>query len=96
MLREAIAPIFGHASGLSAARSNPDTKEETMRLFLLTALAVTAFAATLAIDLTDANAVVCARGPHRAGCAGPNGAVVVTHPHCNWVIVNGVRVRRCV
>jgi hypothetical protein len=96
MLREAIAPIFGHASGLSAARSNPDMKEETMRLFLLTALAVTAFAATLAIDLTDANAVVCARGPHRAGCAGPNGAVVVTHPHCNWVIVNGLRVRRCV
>jgi hypothetical protein len=23
----------------------------------------------------EANAVVCARGPYRAGCAGPNGAV---------------------
>jgi hypothetical protein len=67
-----------------------------MRLFLLAALAVTAFAATLAMDLTDANAVVCARGPHRAGCAGPNGAVVVRHPRCNWVVVNGVRVHRCV
>jgi uncharacterized membrane protein len=26
---------------------------------------------------TDANAVVCARGPYRAGCAGPRGAVGV-------------------
>jgi hypothetical protein len=25
----------------------------------------------------EANAVVCARGPYRAGCAGPNGAVGV-------------------
>ena len=29
----------------------------------------------------DANAVVCARGVYRAGCAGPRGAVVVRHPY---------------
>jgi hypothetical protein len=67
-----------------------------MRLFGLAALAITAFVATMALDFTDANAVVCARGPHRAGCAGPNGAVVVHHPRCSWVVVNHVRVHRCV
>jgi hypothetical protein len=72
-----------------------------MRLFVLAALAVTAFAATMAIDTTDANAVVCARGVVRAGCAGPNGAVAVRRPvarpvaGCRYVIVDGVRVRRC-
>ena len=50
----------------------------------------------------EANAVVCARGVYRAGCAGPRGAVV-THrpygyhgayyrPHCYWRA--GVRVCR--
>ena len=29
----------------------------------------------------DANAVVCAHGVYRAGCAGPHGAVVVRHPY---------------
>jgi len=48
-----------------------------MRLFVLTALAIAAFVATMTIDRTDANAVVCARGVHRAGCVGPHGAVVV-------------------
>jgi hypothetical protein len=66
-----------------------------MRFSILAALAVAVFVATMAIDLTDANAVVCARGPHRAGCAGPNGAVVVHRPACRWVVVNGVSVRRC-
>jgi hypothetical protein len=51
--------------------------------------------------VSDANAVVCARGVVRAGCAGPNGAVavrrpvaapVVVRPACG--IVNGVRVCR--
>ena len=28
----------------------------------------------------DAQAVVCARGVYRAGCAGPNGAVVARRP----------------
>ena len=47
--------------------------------------------------LTDANAVACARGVHRAGCAGYRGAVVVRKPvaACRSVLVNGVYVRRC-
>jgi hypothetical protein len=61
-----------------------------MRLFVLAALAITTFVATMAIDRTDANAVVCARGVHRAGCVG------VVHPRCSWVVVNGVRVHRCI
>jgi len=55
------------------------------------------------IDATDANAVVCARGVARAGCVGTTGAAVVRAPvvaapvaACRWVVVNGVRVRRCV
>ncbi|WP_187436462.1 hypothetical protein [Bradyrhizobium hipponense] len=49
---------------------------------------------------SDANAVVCARGVYRAGCAGPNAAVVVRKPvpvvRCTRVLVNGVYVKRCV
>lgn len=30
--------------------------------------------------VTDANAVTCANGVYRAGCAGPNGAVVARKP----------------
>ena len=30
----------------------------------------------LLISITDASAVVCAKGVYRAGCAGPRGAVV--------------------
>jgi hypothetical protein len=61
-----------------------------MRFFVLAALGITAFVAAMTVDRTDANAVVCARGVHRAGCVG------VVHPHCTWVRVNGVRVHRCV
>lgn len=69
-----------------------------MRTCLLVAVAVLAFGATLTLESTDANAVVCARGVYRAGCAGPNGAVVVRKPvvHCTRVLVNGVYVKRCV
>ncbi len=68
-----------------------------MRSFLLIASAVIAFGATMTFETTDANAVVCARGVYRAGCAGARGAVVVRHPArvCRWVLVNGVYVRRC-
>jgi len=68
-----------------------------MRSFLLIASAVLAFAATMTFETTDANAVVCARGVYRAGCAGARGAVVVRHPArvCRSVLVNGVYVRRC-
>jgi hypothetical protein len=30
----------------------------------------------LAVQVSEANAVVCAHGVYRAGCAGPRGAVV--------------------
>ena len=56
--------------------------------------------ATVLFEATDANAVVCARGVYRAGCAGPNAAVVVRKPvpvvRCTRVLVNGVYVKRCV
>ena len=69
-----------------------------MRSFLLMVSAVLAFAATMTLESRDANAVVCARGVYRAGCAGYHGAVVVRRPAvaCRYVWVNGVRVRRCV
>ena len=47
-----------------------------MRLFVLVAITITAFATTMTYNTPDANAVVCAKGVVRAGCAGPNGAVV--------------------
>ena len=34
----------------------------------------------LAVQVSEANAVVCARGVYRAGCAGPHGAVVARRP----------------
>jgi hypothetical protein len=34
----------------------------------------------LMASMPDANAVVCARGVYRAGCAGAGGAVVVRRP----------------
>jgi hypothetical protein len=69
-----------------------------LRSFLLIASAVIAFGATMTVESTDANAVVCARGVYRAGCAGYRGAVVVRRPvavGCRWVWVGGVKVRRC-
>jgi hypothetical protein len=54
----------------------------------------------MTFEATDANAVVCAKGVYRAGCAGYRGAVVVRKPvavaACRWVWVGGVKVRRCV
>ena len=51
----------------------------------------------MTLESTTASAVVCADGVVRAGCAGPNGAVVVRKPVkvCKTTIVNGVKVRRC-
>ena len=68
-----------------------------MRSFLLVTAAVLAFAATMTMETTEANAVVCARGVVRAGCATTNAAVVVRKPAvvCRTVVVNGVKVRRC-
>jgi len=71
-----------------------------MRSLLLAGAALLAFSATLTLESRTASAVVCADGVVRAGCAGPRGAVVVRKPvpvaACKWVVVNGVRVRRCV
>jgi hypothetical protein len=69
-----------------------------MRSFFIILLAIFGFAATMTAETRDANAVVCAAGVVRAGCAGPRGAAVVTRPvaaACRYVVVNGVRVRRC-
>ena len=66
-----------------------------MRWIAIASLAASTFATSLLVGYSPANAVVCARGVYRAGCAGPHGAVVV-HPACHYVVVNGVRVRRCV
>jgi hypothetical protein len=75
-------------------------RERNMRSFLLIASAILIFVVTMTFEMNDANAVVCARGVYRAGCAGARGAVVVRHPPvvaaCRMVVVNGVRVRRCV
>ena len=70
-----------------------------MRCFLIVASALLAFGVTMTFESSDANAVVCANGVVRAGCAGPRGAVVVRNPAvvaCRWVWVGGVKVRRCV
>jgi hypothetical protein len=84
---------------LFEANENKEEGEKMMRPFLLIAAAILAFGATMTVKTTDANAVVCARGVYRAGCAGPNGAVVahrpVVHRGCRSVLVNGVYVRRC-
>jgi hypothetical protein len=66
-----------------------------MRFLVLAAFAIATFAATMTVNRTDANAVVCARDVHRIGCVGPNGAAVA-HRHCRYDVVNGVRVRHCV
>ena len=71
-----------------------------MRSLLLAGAALLAFSATLTLQSRTASAVVCADGVVRAACAGPRGAVVVRKPvpvvACKWVVVNGVKVRRCV
>jgi hypothetical protein len=71
-----------------------------MRSFLIPGLAAAAIATSITVVTTDANAVVCAAGVYRAGCVSARGAAVVVRPPvvaaCRYVIVNGVRVRRCV
>lgn len=67
-------------------------------------LVIVGLAALLALAFAtfgppEANAAACAKGVYRAGCVGPNGAAVVRRPPattCRYVVVNGVRVRRCV
>ncbi len=71
-----------------------------MRKLLLAATAFVVLAATMTFESRTASAGVCADGMVRAGCAGPNGAVVVRKPPptvitCKMVWVNGAKVRRC-
>jgi hypothetical protein len=71
-----------------------------MRTFIFAAVAALTFTAAMTFEPADANAVVCADGVVRAGCAGPRGAVVVRKPKpvvvvCKTVWVNGVKVKRC-
>src|SRR2546423_7876727 len=56
--------------------ANTSTKEKMMRSLLLTALGITAFSATMAVETPEANAVVyCAAGVYRAGCVVRPGGV---------------------
>ncbi len=48
----------------------------------------------LTAEIPAANAVVCARGVHRAGCVGPHGAAVVHRPAVRCYYRAGVRVCR--
>ena len=58
----------------------------SLALFLLVS-AITLF---VVITASDANAVVCAKGVYRAGCAGPRGAVV-THRAPRGVYMRATR-----
>lgn len=66
-----------------------------VRMTITAAAAALALLAVFISFVPQADAVVCARGVYRAGCAGPNGAVVAHRPvgaGCAWV--NGRRVCR--
>ncbi len=51
-----------------------------MKYLTLALLGAATFLATLTVAPQDAEAVVCARGVYRAGCVGPNAAVVARRP----------------
>ena len=51
-----------------------------MKYLTLALLGASTFLATMTFAPQDAEAVVCARGVFRAGCAGRNGAVVARRP----------------
>jgi hypothetical protein len=67
-----------------------------MRLLFSASLTAIAFVATMAVNSNDANAVVCAAGVYRAGCAavGPNGAAAVGVRGAAVVGVHGAAVVR--
>jgi hypothetical protein len=95
--------VCGH--GIMPGDEPSDTCLERRRR-TMTRVAVGLLSILIALSIaSEASAVVCARGVVRAGCAGPNGAVVarrpvatapvvapVVRPAC--AIVNGVRVCR--
>jgi len=51
-----------------------------MKKTIITAVAAFMVIGTMMASVEEANAVVCARGVYRAGCAGPRGAVVARRP----------------
>lgn len=57
------------------------------------ALAAGVLVLTAVVAPIEASAVVCARGVVRAGCAGPNGAVVARRPVPRAVVVKPMPVR---
>ena len=69
-----------------------------MKKTIITAVTAFMVIGTMMASVEDANAVVCARGVYRAGCAGPRGAVVarrpVVVPRRVVVAPHGVVVRR--
>jgi hypothetical protein len=50
-----------------------------MKSTIMRAIAAFIVMGTTIASIEEANAVVCARGIYRAGCAGPRGAVMVPH-----------------
>jgi hypothetical protein len=68
------------ASLLWAAQASANLPT-TEGLVSMRAILIAALAALLLVAIPlEANAVVCARGVYRAGCAGPRGAVVTHRP----------------
>jgi|HubBroStandDraft_3_1064219.scaffolds.fasta_scaffold119758_1 hypothetical protein len=69
-----------------------------MNKTIITAVAAFIVMGTMVASVEEANAVVCARGVYRAGCAGRHGAVVarrpVVAPRRVVVAPRGVIVRR--
>jgi hypothetical protein len=51
-----------------------------MKTTILAAFAAPTMMGSMIATIEDANAVVCAKGVYRAGCAGPHGAAVVRRP----------------
>ena len=51
-----------------------------MKYLALALLGASTFLAKMTFAPQDAEAIVCARGVYRAGCAGRNGAVVARRP----------------
>ena len=71
-----------------------------MKSTIMRAIAAFIVMGTTIASVEEANAVVCARGVYRAGCAGPRGAVVarrpVVVPRRVVVAPRGVAVRRLI
>jgi hypothetical protein len=71
-----------------------------MRLLTIAAIAIGTLVVTMAETSNSIHAAVCAGGVYRAGCVGPNGAVIVLRHARHGVvcrrygIVGGVR--RCI